>query len=159
MVSGAQVSALTSWQVLEENAFALYVFALWESKPKLDNVYTWYTIQRSWTYSIDFHCKARLPQAREFHRISIFNRRWRVPPATWLPGERVQGVWSIEYIIRHYRTDLHGHIHIYLHLDTYIYLPRCIGVHSSEALGATCALLIISWAPGMTFDNREHHTK
>ena len=89
----------------------------------------------------------------------LFNRRWRVPLATWLPGERVQGLWSIEYIIRHYHTDLHGHRQIYLHLDTYTYLPRCIGVHSSEALGATCALLIISWAPGMTFDNREHHTK
>ena len=43
-------------------------------------------------------------------KFCIFNRRWRVPPATWLPGERVQGVCSIEYIIRHYHTDLHGHI-------------------------------------------------
>ena len=138
MVSGAQVSALTSWQVLEENAFALYVFALWESKPKLDNVYTWYTIQRSWTYSIDFHCKARLPQAREFHRISIFNRRWRVPPATWLPGERVQGVWSIEYIIRHYRTDLHGHIHIFTTMHWCPWL-RGVGCHmcvTDNQLGA-----------------------
>jgi len=81
--------------------------------------------------------------------IYIFNRRWRVPPATWLPGERVQGLWSIEYIIRHYHTDLHGHRQIYLHLDTYTYLPRCIGVHGSEALASTCSLLIISLAPGI----------
>ena len=79
----------------------------------------------------------------------LFNRRWCVPPATWLPGERVQGLWSIEYIIRHYHTDLHGHRQIYLHLDTYTYLPRCIGVHGSEALASTCSLLIISLAPGI----------
>ena len=82
---------------------------------------------------------------------------FRRPRGSQVKGSKVFGALSI--FIRHYRTDLHGHKHIYLHLDTYTYLPRCIGVHGSEALGATCALLIISWAPGMTFDNREHHTK
>ena len=44
-------------------------------------------------------------------KFCIFNRRWRVPPATWLPGERpkVFGALSISLdIIRQTYMDIYG---------------------------------------------------
>ena len=77
--------------------------------------------------------------------IYIFNRRWRVPPATWLPGERVQGVWSIEsldIIIQTY-TDIYilltpRYLHIFTTMHRCPWL-RGVGFHmfvTDNQLGA-----------------------
>ena len=77
--------------------------------------------------------------------IYIFNRRWRVPPATWLPGERVQGVWSIEsldIIIQTY-TDIYilltpRYLHIFTTMHWCPWL-RGVGFHmfvTDNQLGA-----------------------